>query len=72
MRIEYSKEADALYVHFRQLPVAKSKEFEEGVVIDIGEDGHIIGIEILDASERLTVQELVNVTIENLPTEKVA
>lgn len=72
MRIEYSKEADALYVYFRQLPVAKSKEVEEGVVIDIGEDGHIIGIEVLDASQRLTPQELVNVSIENLPLEKVA
>lgn len=72
MRIEYSKEADALYVYFRELPVAKSKELEEGVVIDIGADGHIIGVEVLDASQRLTPQELVNVTIENLPVEKVA
>ena len=72
MRIEYSKEADALYVYFRQIPVAKSKEVEEGVVIDIGADGHIVGIEVLDASQRLTPQELVNLTIENLSLEKVA
>lgn len=72
MKIEYSKEADALYVYFRQVPVAKSKEMEEGVVIDIGEDGHIVGIEVLDASQRLTPAELVNVSIENLPIEKVA
>ena len=72
MRIEYSREADALYVYFRQIPVAKSKEVEEGVIIDIGEDGHIVGIEVLDASQRLTPQELVNLTIENLSLEKVA
>lgn len=69
MKIEYSKEADALYVYFREVEVAKSKEVEEGVVIDVDEKGHIVGIEILDASKRLTAKELVNVNIENLPLE---
>ena len=69
MKIEYSKEADALYVYFRQVKVAKSKEVEEGVVIDFDNKGHIVGIEILDASKRLTVRELVNVNIENMPLE---
>ena len=67
MKIEYSKEVDALYVHFREVVVARSKEIEEGVVIDLDENGHIIGIEILDASKRLQPSELVNVSIENLP-----
>jgi uncharacterized protein YuzE len=69
MKIEYSKEADALYVYFREADVAKSKEVEEGVVIDVDEKGHIVGIEVLDASKRLTARELVNVNIENLPLE---
>ena len=67
MRIEYSKSADALYVYFREKEVAKSKEVEEGVVIDLDEEGHIVGIEVLDASNRLQPIELVNVSIENLP-----
>lgn len=71
MKIEYSKTADALYVYFREVKVAKSKEVEEGVVIDLDQKGHIVGIEILDASKRLTVAELVNVNIENLPVEAV-
>ena len=69
MKIEYSKEVDALYVYFREVNVAKSKEVEEGVVIDVDEKGHIVGIEVLDASKRLTARELVNVNIENLPLE---
>lgn len=69
MKIEYSKDADALYVSFREVNVAKSKEVEEGVVIDLDDKGHIVGIEILDASRRLTARELVNVNIENLPLE---
>lgn len=69
MKIEYSKEVDALYVYFREVNVAKSKEVEEVVVIDLDENGHIVGVEILDASKRLTMRELVNVNIENLPVE---
>lgn len=69
MKIEYSKEVDALYVHFRQVMVATSKEVEEGVIIDLDEAGHIVGVEILDASKRMQPSELVNVHIENLPVE---
>lgn len=71
MKIEYSKAADALYVHFKQTEVAKSKEVEEGVVIDFDGEGHLIGIEILDASVRVGIPDLVNVSIENLPLEMV-
>ena len=69
MKIEYDKIADALYVYFREIEVFKSKEIEEGVVVDLDQNGHIVGIEILDASKRLTARELVNVNIENLPVE---
>jgi uncharacterized protein YuzE len=72
MKIEYSKTADALYVYFKQCEVAKSKEVEEGVVVDLDAEGHVIGIEMLDASSRIGIQDLVNVTIENLPLEMVA
>lgn len=69
MKLEYSKEADALYVYFREVEVTKSKEVEEGVVVDLDKEGHIVDIEVLDASKRLTAKELVNVNIENLPIE---
>lgn len=72
MKIEYSKTADALYVYFREVKVSKSKEVEEGVIVDFDRKGHIVGIEILDASHRLKPAELANVDIENLPTRKAA
>ncbi|GIW55138.1 MAG: hypothetical protein KatS3mg082_1542 [Nitrospiraceae bacterium] len=71
MKIEYSKEADALYVYFKQDKVARSVEIEEGVVVDLDAQGHLVGIEVLDASVRIGVQDLVNVSIENLPSEMV-
>ncbi len=71
MKIEYSKTADALYVYFKQCEVAKSREIEEGVVVDLDAEGHIVGIEVLDASTRIGVRNLVNISIENLPMELV-
>lgn len=71
MKIEYSKEADAIYVYFKEEYVAKSKEIEDGVVIDFDKNGQIIGIEVLDVSQRFSLSDIVNVSIENLPVEAV-
>ena len=72
MKIEYSKEADALYVYFKEEYVARSKEVEDGVVVDFDVNGQLIGIEVLDVSKRFKLSDIVNVTIENLPVEAVA
>jgi uncharacterized protein YuzE len=59
--------ADALYVYFKEVPVAKSREIEEGVVLDFDSNNHLIGVEILNASPRLSPSDIANVNIENLP-----
>jgi uncharacterized protein YuzE len=69
MKIEYSKEADAIYVYFKEDFVASSKEVEDGVVIDFDKKGQLIGIEVLDVSQRFSLSDIVNVNIENLPIE---
>lgn len=71
VKIEYSKEVDALYIHLRDVPVAESRDIEEGVTLDFDANGHIVGLEVLDASERMGLRNLVNVSIENLPVESV-
>lgn len=72
MKIEYSKEADAIYVYFKEEYVSKSKEIEDGVVVDFDANGQLIGIEVLDVSQRFSLSDIVNVNIENLPLEKVS
>ncbi len=66
MKITYDPEADALYIELREAQAADSMDIEEGVTVDLDSDGHIIGLEVLDASERLTRQELTNLSYENL------
>jgi len=53
MKIEYDVEVDALYIEFRDVHADRNIDIEEGVSIDLDADGHIVGIEILDASEKL-------------------
>jgi uncharacterized protein YuzE len=72
MKIEYSKNIDALYIKLRDAKITDSMDIEEGVTIDLDEKGHIVGIEILDASEKLELSDLVNISIENLPLEKIS
>jgi uncharacterized protein YuzE len=72
VKIEYSKSVDALYIRLREAKIADSMDIEEGVTVDIDENGHIVGLEILDASEKLNISDLVNISIENLPLERVA
>jgi uncharacterized protein YuzE len=71
LRIEYDKEADALYIQLREASVDDNIDIEEGVTVDLDEKKHIVGIEILDASKKLSLEDLVNITIQNLPVEKV-
>jgi len=71
VRIEYSKQVDALYIHLREAPVAESRDIEEGVTLDFDAERHLVGLEILDASERMGLSSLVNVSIGNLPLERV-
>lgn len=71
MKIEYDKEADALYIQLKEMRVSDNIDIEDGVTIDVDEKGHIIGIEILDAKKKLSRKDLSNIIIENLPIEKV-
>jgi len=53
MKINYDPEVDALYIEFRDVLAVKNIDIEEGVTVDLDKDNHIVGIEILDARERL-------------------
>ena len=52
MKITYDPEVDALYIRFREITVT-TKHIGEGLAADYDADGHLAGIEILDAAKRL-------------------
>ena len=69
MRIEYDPEADALYIQIREARADDNIDIEDGVTVDVDENGHIVGLEVLDASKRLSPTDLSSIIIPKLPLE---
>ena len=69
MNIIYDKEADCLYIQFQQGKVHKTRKIEEGVLLDLDEEGKIYGIEIVGASERMSIASLGKINIDVPVTE---
>ncbi len=53
MKITYDPEIDLLRIIFRNALIEESDEDKPGVIIDYDKEGHIVGMEILDASKRM-------------------
>jgi uncharacterized protein YuzE len=71
MKIEDDEEADALYIILRDVPAVDSRDIDEGVTIDLDTKGNIVGLEVLDASEKLGQEALNNISISNMPRKKI-
>ena len=65
MQILYNAKTDLLYLRLddRKQQLV-NKRVSDDVVLDIGEDDRIVGIEILDASKHLNLERLLPVKYE--------
>lgn len=52
MKFNYDRVADAIYLNLNRGKIKKTVEMNNGVVVDMGEKGKIIGIEILNFSHQ--------------------
>ena len=69
MRIHYSQEADALYIRLKETDIKNSDEVTNDVIMDYGEDGNVVGIEILSASQKADVHQLIIQAFEKVMVE---
>jgi uncharacterized protein YuzE len=70
MKIEYDKEVDALYIRLQEKYVVRTVQIEEGLNLDLDEEGKLIGLEVLDATQRYSLADIFNISTENLILEK--
>lgn len=68
MQILYNSRTDFLYLRLddRKQPVINQRVSDD-VVLDLGENDRIIGIEIMDASRNLNLDRLLPVTYDTTP-----
>jgi uncharacterized protein YuzE len=53
VKVEYDPGANAAYIRFSAEPVQESEEVAAGIILDYDGDGHIVGMEVLDARQHL-------------------
>lgn len=53
MKASYDAKTDTLTIELRAGTVAESDEGKPGVILDYDADGHLVSLEILDASKRV-------------------
>jgi uncharacterized protein YuzE len=53
MKITYDPEVDVLRIIFSNAPVEESDEEKPGIILDFDKGGNVVGMEILDASQRM-------------------
>ena len=55
MKIKYFQETDTLYIEFRAVEVAETKDLDENTLLDLDQDGNICGLTIEHASDRADI-----------------
>jgi len=53
MEIKYVKDIDVLNIELQAGKFAYSEELADGVILDLSQDGEILGIEVIGATKRL-------------------
>lgn len=66
MEISFDKEADAVYIKFREGNFSKNKVIDRQTIIDLDKKGNILGIELLSVSKRIPSESLSEVSVKNL------
>lgn len=70
MQILYNAKTDLLYLRLDDLKQqVMNKHVSEDIVLDLGENDRIVGIEILDASKHLNLEKLLPVSYAVNQTE---
>ena len=59
MRVKYSEDVDALYITLKDADIVESDEVSDGVIVDYDDNNNIVGIEILWASEKEDIIQLI-------------
>jgi uncharacterized protein YuzE len=58
MKLNYYEDTDSLYIDLSSTASTDSKEIADGLVVDFDDAGHIVGIDIQHASQRIDLSSI--------------
>ncbi|TAJ24068.1 MAG: DUF2283 domain-containing protein [Nitrospirae bacterium] len=64
MKLDYYPDTDSLYIDLSERPSVERREISEGIVLDYDAEGHLVGIDIDNASRKVDLKQL---TLSKLP-----
>ncbi len=67
MTLHYYPETDSLYIELKPEPSAETVELRDGLNVDFGSDGEVVGLDIDHASTRLDLSRFSFVSVPPLP-----
>ena len=64
MRVQYDQEADAIYIKLGNQKPDGVIEISEGINLDATQDDKIVGIEILNASQKMNIRTILKYELD--------
>jgi len=72
MRIHFSQDADALYIRLKEDTIQNTDEISDDIIFDFNSNGDVIGIEILSASKKTDLKQLIIQAFDRVMVENPA
>lgn len=66
MKVKYDAEVDVMRIIFSESEISESDEEKPGIILDYDIKGNIVGIEILNASKKISNPNSVEYEIEGV------
>jgi uncharacterized protein YuzE len=63
MKLHYYPETDSLYIELKPTPGAETREVADGLVVDLDDQGEVVGFDIDFASKRFDLSQLETVAL---------
>ena len=63
MKLHYYPETDSLYIELKPTPGTTTREVTDGLVVDLDEQGEVVGFDIDFASKRIDLSKLETVAL---------
>lgn len=69
MRMHYSHEANALYIRLKENKIENTDEVSDDIIMDYDKDGNVVGIEVLSATSKVDIGELLIQSFDKVMVE---